>query len=194
MWSNQWARNGFIRPVVQASAIPPSGKQIGFSDRLIPANDELALFLICFDQVFRTHDVTVTPFRRNGVDELIHMDVNAVVVEDSEPFEYAHTEIAAPIRILGAIQAILHSQDGLYFQPVTTAGEQPLCKFGARVFLCELFADGNHNIGVDAVLLRNLPHRQASRAICKNSLPCFGVSPSVFGSLHRFTTGLYKYV
>src|SRR5262245_47231077 len=115
MWANQWARNGFIRPVVQASAIPPSGKQIGFSDRLIPANDELALYLICFDQVFRTHDVKVTPFRRNGVDELIHMDVNAVVVEDSEPFEYAHTEIAAPIRILGAIQAILHSQDGLYF-------------------------------------------------------------------------------
>src|SRR5262249_46800317 len=35
MWSNQWARNGFIRPVVQASAIPRSGKRRGFSDRLI---------------------------------------------------------------------------------------------------------------------------------------------------------------
>src|SRR5262245_18460204 len=107
------------------------------------------------------------------------MDIYALVIENTQPFEHAHTEIAGLIGVVAAIQATFNRLDGFNFQSITAAGKQTLCKFGAWVFLCELFADGGDRVRVDSVLLRKLPHRQAGRTIRKNSLLRLDICPLV---------------
>src|SRR5262245_60453565 len=84
-------------------AIPPSGKRTGFSDRFI-----VGCGIVC-------DEISLTPFRWNGIEQLIHMDVNTIIVKDSKPLEHAHTEVAGLIWVIAAIQAILHCSDRLYF-------------------------------------------------------------------------------